>query len=256
MGGTSLAELKGKAALIVGGSSGIGFALAKGFIDAGARVAVAARTEAKVREAEEALRQRDATAAGYVADVTRHADIADLAARFAADFGVPDILVNCQGATVIKPASEVTEGEFDRVIEINLKSVFFTCTMLAAPMLERGAGAVINIASLSAHRGWRNAAAYAMTKHGVLGLTRTLAAEWASSGVRVNSISPGVFLTELNRDRMPKERREAALVRTPFARFGETEELVGAAVYLASDAAGFVTGADIVVDGGYLASGI
>jgi NAD(P)-dependent dehydrogenase (short-subunit alcohol dehydrogenase family) len=184
------------------------------------------------------------------------AAIERLAADVAQNLGPLDVLVNSQGTTVIKPSIEVSEEEFDLVMDTNLKSVYFACTILGRAMLARGQGAIINIASLAGHRGWPRACAYAMSKHGVLGLTRTLGAVWAERGVRVNSISPGFFMTELNRARMPEARKQAALARTPYARFGALEELVGAAVYLASPGAGFVTGTDIAVDGGYLAAGI
>ena len=207
-------------------------------------------------EATDALTGAGADARGYPADVTREDEVADLGRRVAADLGVPDIIVNSQGTTIIKPAVEVTGDEYDAVMQVNLRSVFFAWTLLAPPMLERGSGSIVNIASLAAHRGWRNAAVYAMSKHGILGLTRTLAAEWAASGVRVNSISPGVFLTELNRERMPAARKEAAMIRTPAGRFGEVEELAGTACYLASDRARYVTGTDVAVDGGYLACGL
>ena len=123
-------------------------------------------------------------------------------------------------------------------------------------MLERGSGAIVNIASLAAHRGFQLSALYTMSKHAVLGLTRTLAAEWATRGVRVNAISPGFFMTPLNQAKMSPARKEAALRRTPMHRFGELDELVGAAIYLCSPAAGFVTGEAIVVDGGFLAAGL
>lgn len=243
-------------ALIVGGSSGIGFTLAQGFQAAGARVAIAARTPEKLKSATETLQKTDPDSLGYTVDMNDCAAIEALAGDIARDLGPLDVLVNCQGTTVIKPTLEVTEAEFDLVMNTNLKSVYFACTLLGGAMLERGSGSIINIASLAAHRGWPRACPYAISKHGVLGLTRTLGAEWAEQGVRVNSISPGFFMTELNRARMPEARKQAALARTPFNRFGELEELVAAAVYLASPAAGFVTGTDIAVDGGYLASGI
>jgi NAD(P)-dependent dehydrogenase (short-subunit alcohol dehydrogenase family) len=243
-------------ALIVGGSSGIGFVIAESFQAAGARVAIAARTPDKLARATEALKVVDPRARGYTVDMNHRAAIEGLAADVAGHLGPLDVLVNCQGTTVIKPSIEVNEEEFDLVMDTNLKSVYFACTILGRAMLARGQGAIINIASLAGHRGWPRACVYAMSKHGVLGLTRTLGAEWAERGVRVNSISPGFFMTELNRARMPEARKQAALARTPYARFGALEELVGAAVYLASPGAGFVTGTDIAVDGGYLAAGI
>lgn len=249
-------SLTGMNALIVGGSSGIGQAIALGFQKAGARVAIAARTPDKISRATEQLQATAPSAIGYTVDVTDRRAIERLAADVSTDLGTLDILVNSQGTTVIKPAEDVTEDEFDRVMDTNLKSVFFTSTILGRLMLARGHGSIINIASLAGHRGWPKACAYSISKHGILGLTRTLAAEWAEQGVRVNSISPGFFLTELNRERMSESRKQDALGRTPFNRFGEVEELVGAAVFLASSGSGFVTGTDISVDGGYLAGGI
>lgn len=249
-------SLSGLNALIVGGSSGIGETVAHGFLDAGARVAIAARTPDKLDAALAKLAGRDAASRGYVADVTRADELEGLAQRATADLGRIDVLMNCQGTTIIKPTLEFTPAEFAHVLATNLTSVFFCCTVFGRLMIEQGGGCIINIASLAAHRGWPRSCPYAITKHGIVGLTTTLAAEWAPHGVRVNAISPGFFMTELNRDKMPPERKENALRRTPVGRFGELHELVGAAVYLASPGASFTTGTVLNVDGGYLASGI
>jgi NAD(P)-dependent dehydrogenase (short-subunit alcohol dehydrogenase family) len=253
---TSQLSLQGKTALVVGGSSGIGNAIAHGFQDSGARVAIAARTPAKVEAATQRLQELDPTARGYVIDAARPEEIDELVATAMTDFGHIDILVACQGMTILKPAEEVTPAEYDQVMQTNLRSVFFTCTRFGRHMLELGNGSIITIASLAAHRGWPLASIYAASKHGVAGLTKTLAAEWADRGVRVNAISPGFFMTELNQSKMSSKRKENALLRTPMGRFGQLDELVGAAIYLASPAAGFVTGTVLNVDGGYLASGI
>jgi NAD(P)-dependent dehydrogenase (short-subunit alcohol dehydrogenase family) len=249
-------SLHGKTALIVGGSSGIGQAVAHGFQTNGARVAIAARTPSKLNEATERLQQQDPGAKGYAIDVSQPESVDQLLASVLADFGHVDILVICQGTTVLKAAEDVTPAEYDEVMNTNLRSVFFTCTRFGRHMLERRTGSIITIASLAAHRGWPLASVYAASKHGVAGLTKTLAAEWADRGVRVNAISPGFFLTELNQSKMSPKRKENALLRTPAGRFGRVDELVGAAVYLASPASGFVTGSVLNVDGGYLASGI
>jgi NAD(P)-dependent dehydrogenase (short-subunit alcohol dehydrogenase family) len=179
-----------------------------------------------------------------------------LVERVIKDFGHIDVLVPCQGFTILRPAEQFTEADYDAIMATNLRSVFFACMRFGRHMLARGKGSIINIGSMAAHRGFPLAAVYAMSKHGVIGLTQSLAAEWADRGVRVNAISPGFFMTDLNRDAMSDQRKESALRRTPMGRFGSLDELVGAAVFLASPAAGFVTGAVIPVDGGYLAAGI
>jgi NAD(P)-dependent dehydrogenase (short-subunit alcohol dehydrogenase family) len=249
-------SLHGKTALIVGGSSGIGQAIAHGFQANGARVAIAARTPAKLEEATRRLQQDNPDAKGYAVDVSQPEAIDSLLTSVLADCGHVDILVVCQGTTVLKPAEDVMPDEYDAIMHTNLRSVFFTCTRFGRYMLERRTGSIITIASLAAHRGWPMASVYAASKHGVAGLTKTLAAEWADRGVRVNAISPGFFMTELNQSKMSPKRKDNALLRTPTGRFGQLDELVGAAVYLASPGAGFVTGSVLNVDGGYLASGI
>jgi NAD(P)-dependent dehydrogenase (short-subunit alcohol dehydrogenase family) len=248
--------LHDKTALVIGGSSGIGNAIGHGFQKSGARVSIAARTPNKVEAAVARLQQRDPEAKGYVADVSRLDEIARLGDAVLGDLGHLDILVVAQGTTLLKPAEEFSPAEYDAIMDVNMRSVFFSCTHFGRHMLTRGEGAIITIASLAAHRGWPGSAVYAVSKHGVAGLTLSLAAEWAGRGVRVNAITPGFFMTELNQSRMSAERKENALRRTPMRRFGQVDELVGAAVYLASPAANFVTGSILNVDGGYLAAGI
>lgn len=248
--------LQGKTALVVGGSSGIGNAIAHGLQEAGARVAIAARTPGKLEAATLALQAGDPSARGYVADVSSTEEVERLVAASEAELGRIDILVASQGTTVLKRAEDFTPDEYDRIMGTNLRSVFFCCTGFGRAMLARGDGCIITIASLAAHRGFPLASVYALSKHGVAGLTLSLAAEWGPRGVRVNGISPGFFMTEMNQAKMDPARKENALRRTPMGRFGKTGEVAGAAVYLASPSAGFVTGAMINVDGGYLASGI
>ncbi len=249
-------SLAGLAALVVGGSSGIGRQIALGFQEAGARVAIIGKTPAKVEEVEHRLKAADATASAYAADVTDLARLREIIADVVARHGKLDILVNSQGTTLLKPAEAFTGEEFDFIIDTNLKSVFFACTEAGRHMLARGRGTIINIASVASYRGFQQSALYSMSKRGVLALTETLAAEWATRGVRVNGIAPGFFMTPLNRDRMSPERKANALRRTPMGRFGELDELVGAAIYLASPSASYVTGEIIRVDGGYLAAGL
>ena len=249
-------SLQGKIALVVGGTSGIGLAIATGMRDAGAVVCVAGRNADKLQAAVTQLSAGASTAHGYQADVGDPAQRQALIAAVLKEHGHIDILVNSQGTTVIKPALEFTPAEYDTVVDTNLKSVFFTCVDVGRQMIERGSGCIINIASLSSYRGWSGSSVYGLSKFGVLSLTESLASEWATRGVRVNAIAPGFFMTELNRDKMKPERKALALSRTPMGRFGEVDELVGAAVYLASPGAAYVTGETIRVDGGFLASGI
>jgi NAD(P)-dependent dehydrogenase (short-subunit alcohol dehydrogenase family) len=248
--------LDGMTAVVIGGSSGIGNQIAHGLQDQGATVAIAARTPGRLEDAANRLRETNPSSRGYICDATKADDLARLVDSATADLGPIDILVTCQGLTILKPAEDFTEEDYDTVMDTNMRSVFFACTAFGRPMLARGRGSIINIASLAAHRGWPRAAVYAVSKHGVAGLTQTLAAEWADRGVRVNAISPGFFMTELNQGKMSAERKENALRRTPMGRFGRLDELVSAAVFLASPGSSFVTGTIVNVDGGYLASGL
>ncbi len=242
-------------ALVIGGTSGIGRAIARGYLQSGARVTIAGRDPGKLAQAlSELAAYGDVT--GHRADVSTAEGLHGLVGITLAHRGHLDLLVNCQGITLLRPAEDFTAEDWSAIIDTDLKSVFFACTEVGRHMLGRGSGAIVNIASLASHRGWPRSALYAIAKAGVLSLTQTLGAEWAARGVRVNAISPGFFMTELNRDKMSPERKALALARTPAGRFGEVDELVGAAIYLASPSAGFVTGQTIAVDGGYLATGM
>ncbi|HSI52968.1 MAG: SDR family NAD(P)-dependent oxidoreductase [Ramlibacter sp.] len=248
-------SLKGQNALVIGGTSGIGKAIAAGYLAAGARVIIAGRSQDKLARAVADLGAHG-EAFGLQADVADFAALQGLVSTTLANHGRIDTLVNCQGITNIKPAVEFSPADWDAVIDTDLKSVFFACTEVGRHMLERGSGAIVNIASLASHRGWAGSSVYAVAKSGVFSLTQTLGAEWAGKGVRVNAISPGFVMTELNRDKMSPQRKALALSRTPAGRFGEPDEMVGAAIYLASPAAAFVTGQTIAVDGGFLAAGM
>ena len=248
-------SLEGQYALVIGGTSGIGRALAEGFLQAGARVIVAGSTQARLDQALTSLRPHGEVF-GYRADVRDPDALHGLIGVTLAHHGHLDLLVNCQGITRIKPAEDFTQEDWSAIIDVNLKSVFFACTEVGRHMLGRGSGSIINIASLSSFRGWPKSALYSITKTALVSLTETLATEWATRGVRVNAIAPGFFMTELAQSAMDPVRRERALDRTPMRRFGELDELVGAAIYLASPAARFVTGETIRVDGGFLAAGL
>ena len=248
-------SLEGKYALVIGGTSGIGKAIAAGYLEAGARVIVAGRDAGKLGRAVAELKSLG-DAHGYSADVGELAGLRTLVGTTLQDHGRIDILVNSQGMITLKPAEEFTAADWDEVVGTDLRSVFFACTEVGRHMLGRGSGAIVNIASLASYRGWQRSALYAISKAGVVSLTETLAAEWATRGVRVNGIAPGFVMTDLNRDKMSAERKALALARTPMGRFGETGDLVGAAIYLASPAAAYVTGETIRVDGGFLAAGL
>ena len=248
-------SLAGQYALVIGGSSGIGKAIAAGMLQAGARVIIAGRQQDKLALAVKELAAHGEVF-GYQADVSEFGALRGLVGVTLAHHGRIDTLVNCQGITLLKPSEDFTPADWDAIMATDLKSVFFASTEVGRHMLGRGSGAIINIASLASHRGWPGSALYAMAKSGVLSLTQTLAAEWAGRGVRVNAISPGFVMTDLNRDKMSPQRKALALARTPAGRFGEVDEMVGAAIYLASPGAGFVTGQSIAVDGGFLAGGM
>ena len=249
-------SLEGQTALIIGGTSGIGLEIAVGLHQAGARVAIVGRSPEKLAAAAQRLKDEGASPLALQADVADPDALERVVSAATEAFGAIDVLVNSQGTTTLKPAEEVTREDYAQIMDTNMTSVYFACTRVGRDMLKRGSGAIINIASLAAHRGMPLASPYTVSKHGVLGLTRALANEWATRGVRVNAISPGFFMTALNRNKMRPERKEAALRRTPARRFGDIEELVGAAVFLASPASLFVNGQTIAVDGGFLAAGL
>ena len=249
-------SLGGQTALVIGGTSGIGREIALGYQAAGARVVVASRDVKKIDDTVATLRQKDPRSAGYAVDAANLADMRRFTDQVWKAEGPIDILLNAQGTTVIKPALDFAEAEYTQVMRTNIDGVFWACTEFGRRMVERGSGCIVNIGSLSSFRGWPGSSVYGMTKYAVVSLTQSLAAEWAKSGVRINAIAPGFFMTPLTETRMSDVRKTLALARTPMGRFGKLSELVGAAIYLASPAAGYTTGATIAVDGGFLASGM
>ena len=246
----------GRTAFVIGGTSGIGLEIALGFQGAGARVVVASRDANKIEASVAKLKQKDSRSVGYKVDASSVIDMRRFAEQVWSEQGPIDILLNAQGTTVIKPALDFSEDEYALVMRTNIDGVFWACTEFGRRMIGRGSGSIINIASVSSFRGWPGSSVYAMTKSAVVSMTQSLAAEWASTGVRINAIAPGFFMTALNQDKMSDTRKALAIARTPMGRFGKLPELVGAAVYLASDAAGFTTGTTVAVDGGFLANGL
>ena len=253
---TALFDLSGKTAVVAGGTSGIGRTLALGLADAGADVVVVGRREQAVHEAAAEIEARGRRTLRLTADVTERASLQRVHDACIGEFGRVDILVTAAGVTLRVGTLDMNDKEWQRIIDTNLTGTLHACQVFGAGMVARRSGRIITVASLSSFVGFREVAAYGASKSGVAGLTRALAVEWASHGVTVNGIAPGVFITDLNRHLLGSERGQELIMRTPMRRFGELDELVGATVFLASDAASFVTGQLITVDGGFLASGV
>ena len=254
---SDLFSLGAKTAVVIGGTTGIGRAISIGFADAGANVIATARREEQVNAVGDEIERRGKQTLRFCSDVTSRASLQDLCDAVLARFTNVDILVNCAGTTKRTPTLTVSEKEWNTILDTNLTGALRACQVFGRHMLERGYGRIINIASLSSFVALQEVAAYAASKAALLSLTKSLAVEWSKSGVTVNAIAPGVFRTALNSELLDNTPRgKEFLMRTPMQRFGKTEELVGAAIYLASDAASFVTGEAIVVDGGFLASGV
>lgn len=254
---SSLFSLKGKVAVVIGGTTGIGRTLSVGLAEAGADVVASSRRIEPVNETASEIESRGRRTLRLTSDVCDRGSLEALRDQTIAAFGKVDILVNCAGTTKRAPTIDFPEDIWNNILETNLTGTLRACQVFGKHMLNRGQGRIINIASLSTFVGLFEVAAYAASKAGVGSLTKSLAVEWSRHGVLVNAIAPGVYRTALNAALLDgTERGREFLTRTPMGRFGKTEELVGAAVYLASDASSFVTGEILVVDGGFLASGV
>lgn len=250
-------SLAGRTAVVVGGTSGIGRALAYGLADAGADVVATGRRAELVDEVAEEIQKRGRRSLRVPADVTDRLSLEKLLRECVSAFGRVHILVNCAGKTRRTPSLEMTEEQWNDIIDTNLTGTLRACQVFGRHMVAERYGRIINIGSLASFVGLHEVAAYTASKSGVAGLTRALAVEWAPFGVCVNAIAPGVFRTELNQKLLDDTGRgRELLARTPMKRWGKVEELAGAAVFLASDAASFVTGEVLTVDGGFLASGV
>ncbi len=250
-------DLTNRVAVVVGATSGIGKAIALALADAGADVVPTGRRTNMVESAAREVEQRGRRSHVVTSDVTSTDSINELARVVIDKFGQVDILVNAAGITVRRPTAEVTDSEWNAILDTNLNGIMRACRAFGPHMIEQRYGRVINIGSLTSLVALHEVAAYGASKAGVAALTKSLAVEWAPYNICVNAILPGVFRTALNEGLLDgTDRGRELLMRTPMRRFGQPEELAGAAVFLASGAASFVTGHLLAVDGGFLASGV
>jgi NAD(P)-dependent dehydrogenase (short-subunit alcohol dehydrogenase family) len=250
-------DLSSRVAVVIGGTSGIGRQIALGLAEHGADIVPAGRRMSEVQSVCQEAEEMGRRAAKLTADVRSRRSIEELCASTLATFGRVDILVNAAAFTGKKATLQVTDEEWAGMFDTNLQGVLRTCQIFHPALKASGHGRIINIASLGSYLAFHEVAAYCASKSAVLSLTRSLGCEWARDRICVNAIAPGVFPTELNRELLEgTERGKEILLRTPMGRFGRPEELVATAVFLACDGASFVTGQCVVVDGGYLASGV
>jgi NAD(P)-dependent dehydrogenase (short-subunit alcohol dehydrogenase family) len=255
--GYSKLNLEGRVAVVIGGTSGIGRAIAHGLAEAGANVVCTSRRQEQVDAAAAEIEALGRRTCRLQSDVSDRQSLENLLKETVGELGKVDILVNSAGQTKREPTMDVDEETWNSILETNLTGTLRACQVFGKHMIENGYGRIINIASLSTFVSLFEVAAYSASKAAVASLTKSLAIEWAKHGVNVNAIAPGVFKTALNEKLLDETPRgQEFLVRTPMGRFGQVEELAGAAVFLASDAASFVTGELLVVDVGFLASGV
>ncbi|MFZ0292003.1 MAG: glucose 1-dehydrogenase [Candidatus Sulfotelmatobacter sp.] len=250
-------DLAGKVAVVIGGSSGIGRTLARGLAEAGADVVASARRLELVNTIADEIHSLGRRSLRVSCDVTDRVSLEKVLQASVETLGKVDILVNAAGINQRAPTLDFSETDWDRLIDTNLTGTLRACQVFGRHMIERRYGRIINIASMGSFLALYEVAAYCASKAGVASLTKSLAIEWARHGVCVNAIAPGYFRTPLSEKLLVgTPRGEEVLIRTPMNRFGALDELIGAAVFLASDAASFVTGTVLPVDGGFLASGV
>ena len=253
----NITDLSDRVAVVVGGTSGLGKAIAIALAESGAHVVPTGRRRSMAEDTCWLIEQLGRGTLRHEADVNSRPSIDALRDAVMKAFGRVDILVNAAGRTFRKQAKDINEGDWNAIIDTNLTGMLRACQAFYEPLKASGRGRVVNIASLASFVAWYDVVAYNASKMGVLSLTQTLAIEWARDNIAVNAIAPGVIPTELNRAVLHgTDRGREILMRTPMGRFGRPEEVGGAAVFLASDAVSFITGTTLIVDGGYLASGV
>lgn len=252
-----MVSLPDKVAVVLGGASGIGKAIALGYARAGASVIVSSRRLTLVEEAAAELRALGSKTLCRASDVTDRGSLEELCQAVVQEFGQIDILAVTSGILIKVASADMSEEDWQRVIDTNLNGTFRANQIFGRQMIRQQNGVILNTGSLTSFVAFSEVAAYNASKSGVRMLTETLAVEWARHNIRVNAIAPGVFRTPLNTRVLDiPERMQAIVTRTPMGRIGNLEELVGAAVFLVSDAASFITGVTLPVDGGFLAKGI
>lgn len=245
-------DLKGKTAIVTGGNQGIGFAIARGLASAGATVVIANRRSSEGERAAKALEDEGFQAVAVQTDVASNSSIANLVSKVLDDFNRIDILVNNAGVISRKPAEEYSEEEWNQLMDINLKGLFFCCQMVGKEMIRKRRGKIINISSNVSEVAMQGRSIYAVSKAGVSHMTRALALEWAKYNINVNAVGPGPTITELNKTYFEEhpEDLEERINSIPMKRMGAPSDHIGAVVFLASDASNFITGQTLLVDGG------
>jgi NAD(P)-dependent dehydrogenase (short-subunit alcohol dehydrogenase family) len=251
MGVLSIFDLTGKVAIITGGSRGIGSAIAKGFAEAGADVLICARKAPDLQVTSSEIKAMGRQCIPIVADVRNEEEVEKMVERALQEFGKVDILVNNAGGTFMAPLLDLSERGWDAVIRENLKSIFLCSKAVAREMIKEGKGSIINMSSVAGIQAYNPSAPYGAAKAGIINLTQTMALQWGPCGIRINAIAPGFIETPGTKDLYTEEERERRKNLTPLRRVGRPEDIIGAAVFLASNAADFVTGATIVVSGGF-----
>ncbi len=248
---TELFSLKGKVAVVIGGTGELCGAIAEGLAAAGATVALVGRDAAKAQKRLDKISKEGGKAEFFPCDTTSRTGLQKLLADVLAKFKRVDVLVNGAGVNSPTPFFDIPEEEIDRILAVNLKGLMLACQIFGRHMVERGSGSIINIGSASGLNPLSRVFTYSASKAAVHNISKNLAREWATQGVRVNILVPGFFPAEQNRKVLSPDRVATILAKTPMKRFGEAHELIGAALLLASDAGSFITGTELVVDGGF-----